>query len=215
MSATQTSLYNGALRLCGARKLASLSENNEPRRLLDAAWGSPPSDGAIKYCLEMGNWTFAARTVQLDYDPSIAPSFGFRYVFEQPTDLVRVCGIWQDEGCAVPLLQYTDERRYWYSNLQTIYVKYVSSLAQYGLDYSLWPESFVKTVEAFLANEIVLNLTQDKQRLGYVAGQWKECVSDAKSLDAAKNPTQFMPQGSWTGARMNGSSRSHYRGERF
>ena len=215
MSATQLSLYNGALRLCGARKLTSLSENTEPRRLLDAAWGSPPSDGAIKYCLEVGNWTFATRTVQMDYDPSIDPSFGFRYVFEQPEDLVRVCGIWQDEACTVPLLQYRDERRYWFASIQTIYVAFVSSLPEYGLDYSLWPEAFVKTVEAFLANEIALNLTQDKDKLGYVTQQWKSCVSEAKSRDGARQPTQFLPQGSWTGARLNGNYRSQYRGERY
>lgn len=140
--ATQLSIYNGALRILGERKLASLSENREPRRLLDAAWGAGASEGQIRLCLEMGQWTFATRTVMIDYSPSVDPPFGYRYAFDHPDDLIRTVGVFCDEYCTQPLLQYATERGYWYASQQSIYVQYVSSHASYGGDTSQWTEIF-------------------------------------------------------------------------
>ena len=67
------SIYNDALLLCGERGLASLTENTEPRRLLDQVWNN---EGVIK-CLELGQWHFAMRGVQVDYDPDLEPSYGY------------------------------------------------------------------------------------------------------------------------------------------
>lgn len=198
---SQLGLYNGALRLLKSRKLASLTENCEPRRLLDDAWGDGQNDGAVKYCLQMGQWTFATRTVQADYSPSVEPPFGFKYAFDQPDDMVRVCGIYTDPACTQPLLQYTDERRFWYADLSTIYVSYVSNGLEYGADLSLWPESFAKMVEGFLALEIAGNLSQSETLIALAEKNWKQVKIDAASLDASNKPTKFMPQGSWGRAR--------------
>lgn len=79
---TQLDIYNGALLHCGERFLASLTEQREPRRLLDRVWSS----NGVKTCLEQGQWNFAMRTIQIDYDPSIAPSFGYARAFQKPND---------------------------------------------------------------------------------------------------------------------------------
>ena len=206
--ATQLGLFNGALRLLKERKLASLSENREPRRLLDDAWGDGQTEGAVKYCLQLGQWTFATRTVQADYSPSVEPPFGYRYAFDQPEDLVRVCGIFCDPECAIPLLKYTDERHFWYADQATIYVSYVSNGLDYGADLSLWPETFAKMVEAFLATEIAGNLSQSETLIQLAAQAFKQTRLEAASLDAANKPTKFMPQGSWTRARHGDSYRN-------
>ena len=132
---SRLTLYNGGLRILGERSLLSLSENVEARRRLDTAWDG----GALKYCLEAGLWNFAMRTVELTYSPSVAPSFGMRYAFDKPDDFVRTGGIWSDESMKSPLLEYRDEGPYWFAELDTIYLSYVSNDAQYGADMSLWP----------------------------------------------------------------------------
>ena len=204
MTATKLSLYNGALRLCNERKLASLSENREPRRLLDDVWGDGgATDGSIRHCLQLGQWTFATRTALVDYSPSVEPSFGYRYAYDQPTDMVRLIGLCQDEFFKMPLLDYVDERGYWYAPLQTIYVRYTSNDEGYGLDYSLWPESFVKLVEAHLASEIIGNLTQSSSGLiDKVEKLFQRALSSAKSLDAMNTPTRFFPPGGWSRSRV-------------
>ena len=165
--ATKLDLYNGALRILKERRLASLTEAREPRRLLDDIYGDGLTSGAVPACLEMGQWTFATRSAMIDYAPSITPSFGYRYAFDQPSDMVNLCGIWSDEYMTAPLLQYRDERAYWYCDLQTIFVAYVSKDATYGGDLALWPESFSDLVQSYLAKEIAGNLTNgdDKFKL--------------------------------------------------
>lgn len=207
MAATKLSLYNGALRLLRERKLASLSENREPRRLLDDAYGDGQTEGAVKWCLEMGQWTFATRTVRADYSPSVEPDFGFRYAFDQPDDLAKVCGVFHDEYCLQPLLHYSDERHFWFCDLQTIYVKYVSNHTTYGADLSLWPETFSKLVEAYLANEIAGNLTQGDNKVLLAQKALKEAKRDARSSDAMRKPTAFPPPGAWNQSRRGFESR--------
>src|SRR5688572_9866315 len=114
MGASKIRLFNDALRLCKERKLATLTDNREGRRLLDEAWGDGSTNGSVRRCLEMGQWTFATRTQQLDYSPSVSPTFGFRYAFDYPEDFVRLAGIYEDEFCQSPLLKYSAERAYWY-----------------------------------------------------------------------------------------------------
>ncbi|MBO9380025.1 hypothetical protein GG804_24975 [Sphingomonas histidinilytica] len=206
------SLYNGALRLCEERRLASLTENREPRRLLDDAWGDGSTSGAVKHCLELGQWTFATRTGRVDYDPGIAPSFGYRYAFPKPDDFVRACAVCADEFFEDPLLQYRDERTVWFASIPTIYASWVSNGATYGADMSLWPESFAKLVEAYLANEIVRTLTQDGKVRDKVEADLVRAKASAESLDAQNRPTALMPVGGWVRAR---HGRSNYRRSRW
>jgi len=202
MAATKLGLFNGALRLCKERKLANLSESREPRRLLDEAYGDGSTDGSIRRCLEMGKWTFAMRTVRLDFSPSIEPDFGYRYAFDHPTDMVNVAAVCSDEYFNQPLTQYADERGYWYADLQTIYIRYVSNDADYGADLSLWPQVFTDMVEADLAREIVGNLTgADSDR---IEKHYKDAKARALSNDAMKKPTAFFPRGGWASARHGG-----------
>ncbi len=208
MATSKLVVYCDALRLCRERKLATLTDNREARKLLDAAWGDGSTYGSVRRCLEAGQWTFATRTAQVDYSPSITPTFGYRYAFDQPTDMMRVTGIYGDEYCRVPLLEYTDERRYWYSDLQTIFVQYVSNDASYGGDLSLWSEMFAKFVAADLAHEIVGNLTQGDGAKAEVVKEWQYWSKQASGIDGMNKPTRHLPVGSWNRAR-GGGSRDH------
>jgi hypothetical protein len=74
MSATdRLKIYNGALLLCGEKELASLSENREPRFLLDLVW----NDNGVRFCLEQAQWHFAMRSSQLRLRPGVAPDWGY------------------------------------------------------------------------------------------------------------------------------------------
>ena len=84
MAASQLGLYNAALgRHLGERTLASLTENREPRRALDAVYSE-----VLDECLEAGYWKHARRTVQLTASNSMTPQFGYNYAFDVPADSV-------------------------------------------------------------------------------------------------------------------------------
>jgi hypothetical protein len=66
---TRLGLYNDALTLhLGERRLAGITENTEPRRILDAAWDrSGQPDGGPIHCLELGYWNFATVRIARPY----------------------------------------------------------------------------------------------------------------------------------------------------
>ena len=156
MSATKLSLYNGALLECGERAIASLTEDREPRRLLDRAWDA----GVVNFCLGQGQWRFATRTVQLAASTTIEPTFGYRKAYEIPDDHIRTTSLCSDEYMNTPLLRYTTEQNYFFTDVEPIFLGYVSNGAGYGGDFSLWPEDFIEYVHAYLASKIIKKLYQ-------------------------------------------------------
>lgn len=202
-------MYNSALRLLKQSKLSSITEDIEARHLLDDAW----DDGALDYCLEAGQWQFAARTISLTYSPSVQPSFGLRYAFQKPEDLIRLICMCQDEFLEVPLTRYREDGGLWLADLDTIYVRYVSKDNAFGYDESLWTERFTQFVEAKLAMDIVRNLTVSDGVKDDVEEEYDKRKMMANSLDAQGQPTRFMPPGRWTSSRL-GNNRRYDRGSR-
>jgi hypothetical protein len=197
---TQLDLYNDALGIIGERLLANLSEGTEPRRILDQVW-----PGARNYCLEHAHWKFAQRTSKISYTPSITPAFGFTRAFEKPTDLVKLSKLCGDAFFQMPLVQVVDENGFWFTDLDDIYVSYVSNDAAYGYDYSLWPETFSLFVSTYLATRIAPRLRPTIDTRSIVL-QMNAAKEDAQAKDAVQGPTQFPPQGTWNRARRGSSS---------
>lgn len=203
MAATQLSLYNGALLILGERGLVSLAEKVEPRRTLDRVWDRDP----VKACLEEGQWKFAIRRVRQTYNPSIQPDFGYRYAFDQPSDFVRIAAISADEYFNEPLVRYEPHGGYWFADVDTIFLKYVSDDNQYGRDYSLWPKTFERYVEAYMAFESMDRLTADDKKVSKVASILAKYQSSALSKDAMAGPPKKFPTGSWVASRHYGRGR--------
>lgn len=202
MAITQLALYNEALRLIGERRLASISENREPRRVLDDVW----NDGAIDYCLEQGQWNFAMRAVEITAS-TVVPAFGFNYAFDKPNDFIRTCGVGEDESFNRPLLDMLEEVGFWFANIDTIYVRYVSNANSYGSDLQRWPKTFSKFVAAFLASEICFTITQSAEKQNFILALMNDRLRKAKSIDAMSDATTFTPQGGWSSARHGSGSR--------
>lgn len=194
------SLYNGALRLCSQRALASLSENIEARRLLDAVW----DDGAVDYCLEQGFWAFATRTVEMTANADYQPDFGFEFVFDKPEDYIKIVAICQDESFVLPLVNYVDEAEFICADIETIYFRYVSNDSAFGGNLSLWTPTFIKFVQHYLASSIIDNLSQSDQKLQQVTSMYMDSLKNARAKDAMNKPVQKFPCGSWVNARMSG-----------
>ncbi|MHB0965501.1 MAG: hypothetical protein ACYC36_03515 [Bellilinea sp.] len=198
---TRILLYNDALMLCGERFLASLSEDREPRRLLDQVWDS----NGVRYCLEQGQWQFAMRAQQIDADAAIDPQFGYNNAFDKPTDWVLTSAVCSDERFNTPLLQYSDEMGYWMADIDPIYVKYVSDDAAYGNDLTLWPATFCDYVAAYFASKVIMKLTSDKEKVAALltprTGILAQRLLIAKSRAAMTQPTSFPAQGSWVTSR--------------
>lgn len=195
---TQLTLYNGALRNLGERRLALLTENVPARHELDAVW----ADDFINDVLEKGFWNFAIRTTRQDYRTDVDPGFGYRRAFLKPDDYVRTAMLASDEYFACPLMAYADEQSYWFAEIDEIYVAYVSSDSAYGADYSKWTSSFTRFAEAYLAHRIAPVIAPAMMDAMYRLQ--KKYLVEARSRDAMNEPTKMLPQGDWVSARLGG-----------
>lgn len=201
---SKLSIYNNALtRFIGERKLSSLTEAREPRRLLDDVWDS---DG-VKTCLQEGQFNFAIRTTQMDYDTGIAPDFGYRRAFAKPSDYVRLAGICSDEYFKVPLIHYQDNAGYWFCDLDVIYVRYVSIDTDYGYDFAKWPPNFTRFVEAWFALQIAPRMAGDRTKM-VTEADVEKLLKKAKATDSQEEPPGIKPLGSWSRSRLSSRGRN-------
>lgn len=199
MSTSRLQIYNDALIMCGERTLSSLTENREPRRVLDSIWNN--GKGVIDFALEKGLWTFAARSMKYDYSPSVEPEWGYRRAFNKPTDFIRTAMVAVDEFFQQPLTRYMDEAGFWFADWDTIYVSYISNDPTYGANLGNWTQAFGLYVSGHLAARAVMKLSQDKDKQRELQVQEKKLLLEARSQDAMNMPTRFFPRGSWVNSR--------------
>ena len=196
MAGDQLTIYNDALRLTGERRLATLTDATEARRLLDDAWVDGPG-----YCLEQGEWNFAMRTMQAEFDPGITPPFGYTCAFDKPADWVRTSAVAFDDRFNVPITQYADEAEFWFADPEIIFIRYISNDPSYGLNKSKWPVTFCKFLSAYLAREIAPKLTSSKEIMDRAEKAMGFYMKRAEATNAMNLPTTFFPAGSWVRSR--------------
>ena len=205
MATSQLTLYQGALRLLGQTDLEDLDEAREPRYILDDIW----DENTRNFVLEQGLWNFAMRSAMIEDDTSITPDFGFRYAFAKPSDWVRTGIVCSDEYFRTPLTQmdFRDENGYWWSDIDPLYVQYVSNDSSYGNSLSLWPQTFVKYVEAYLAEQAAPRLFQTEEKIGVIRKLTLRRLLDARAKDGLNEGAGIFPSGSWAAARRGGWGR--------
>lgn len=201
-AAQRLAIYNGALIECGERKLARLDEPRESARTCDEIWNNRFVDDV----LGQGQWTFAMRTVKLDHDPNVTTQFGHRFAFAQPEDYIRLIAISADENLSEPLLNYEIEAGFWYTDVDPLYLRYISSDDAYGGDLSKWTPDFTRFVELYLALRIAPRLTGSKADREQIKKDLRIARTEARSSEAMEKPPGFMPRGSWVRSRSAGRS---------
>ena len=199
--ASKLEIYNNALLILGERKLSSLTEDVEPRYVLDDAY-----DRCLAVCLSASGWNFGMRTVVIDSSTTVDPDFGYTYAFLQPTDYIRTFQISDNENLYPPLQDYTHESGYWYAWVDPIYVKYLSNDAGYGMDIANWPSSFSEFVETALARRICRRITSSEEKLKLIYQLEQRMAKTAIGRDSIGDPVTFPPRGTWATSR--GAKRS-------
>ena len=200
MAATQLRLYNRALRILKERRLITLTDKQETRYLLDEVW----DEGGVRAALAKGHWNSAMRTVELQYTSSIEPDFGHSRAFIKPADWVRTSAFCSDSYFLNPIAGYADEAGYWFADIDTVYIKYVSDDASYGGDMSLWTEGFFNVVAHYFASEIQGSLTSSESKEINVDERLRKALSEAKSEDGQNEPSRYIPSGAWARSRTGG-----------
>ena len=204
MAITKLRLYNDAGLLLTEEPLASLTESNKLRRALDAVY-----DAVLQQCLEEGFWNFAMRVASIDASAGIDPAIGFQNAFEKPEDWVRTYRASDNERLDPPLVNFNDEGGIWYADCDPLFVKFVSNSVNYGLDLTLWPESYANFVAYRLAHRVHKRVTGSEPSDKFDR-EHKRARGMALSRDAADETVLLPPRGSWVNSRMSGMISRRY-----
>jgi hypothetical protein len=196
--ATQLDVYNQALLALKESTLASLTEERESRRVLDALW----TDVRLKM-IEAGFWKFAVRAVSITQDTSITPAFGYSKAFNKPSDWVKTYMVSASEYFDPPHYDWIEESSLFFSDIDPIYVRYISNASPgYGFDPGRWTGRFVEAFAFELAwraapkaagSSDTLTDSLDKQKI--------RALSSALSFEALREPIRRPPQGLWNSVR--------------
>lgn len=196
--ADRLSIYKGALRLLGPHELSALTDDRPERYQLDDAWTD-----AVNHMLHEGFWNFAIRTVELSNDEDVAPRLGYDYAFSKPTDWVRTLGISNEATFRPGFEQYEDEAGYWFADVSTLYLRYVSDDDEYGWNIGAWPLPFAKALEAYLAYEVAMAIPGDRGNRNDIFVIYQKRLRDAKIKDAVDEPVDTKPAGRLVRARFS------------
>lgn len=191
-------LYNMALQThLDSRPILTLSDARTERRALDRVWAETQ-----KYMLEQGMWNFASRAQQWMPSDTVDPAFAYQHAYEKPDDYVRLVCISDNEWLRPTLPDYSEEGDFIYADVDPIYVKYVSSDTEYGLDVGKYPPTFAAAFAAELAwrarGGVRPMSTVDTDQLAKVK---KRLLNEAKAKDAVNQPMAQIPDGRMVSAR--------------
>ena len=204
---TQLEIYNGALAFVRERPLLSLTEKREPRFAIDAIYAK-----AIQHALEMAYWKFAIRSATLSpSSPAFGSSFddsfqtadllGYDNQYSIPADCVQP---YQLSGSAQfdPLLtDYREERGYWLTQCNPLYILIVSNDVQYGMNMAVWPPTFQEYLSCYLAWKIAPGVAQARDIIDILDKTQKKLLSVAMAKSAMRGPARKAPYGSWARSR--------------
>lgn len=200
--ATKLTIYNGALLLLGEPPISSLAEDRNARYYLDKAWDN--DNGLVNYCLQQGQWYFATRSQQITYSTTIIPAYGYRYAFEIPDDFMGIYAIWTDAFFKSSLDDYQIAAGIIYTDIDTIYLQFISNASTYGGNLARWPASFARYAQAELALLVEPLITNSQSTNNKIIKAVEQRKSTAKNNDKRDKPKDTLPLGAWAQSRLWG-----------
>ena len=196
LSASWLRVYNDALGIMGLDEVVTDDDDSFRRSALDTA-----IDGSlVEFMLGDIAWNWAITSAKILQNPSLETDWGWKFSFDKPADLHRLDGVFFDEYFQRPLKTYIDEGDTFFSDVDEMYIKYVST--EHLTNPDGWDASFRKAIAGRLAKETCMKLAPDKYQV--VKDEYEERYSNAKSKDAMESPPRLIAEGSWVRARNTG-----------
>lgn len=181
MAVSKVQLYDNALLLLGQRKLTGLTEDREPRYLLDDAYDLD----ATAYCLEVTRPSFASKTAKLD-SPTTSAIHDLDSVHTLPDDFITIVGVYSDAKLDQPISRYLIEANTLVCEYDTVYLRYTSD--DHVDAFTDWSPSFTRVVSAYLAREICIKV--NPKEYDTISNLFLDRVEVVKGLEAEKEPAK-------------------------
>ena len=187
MAVTKLSLYNDALVLLGERRLASDTEDREPRYDLDSLYDF----GAVDYCLEIVKPRYSTLMTQLTGAP---PAGDSGYDFEVPlaADFIAVFdeidgkpAVYQDAREESPITRFIREGTNLLMDFEFPFVRYVKEHSDAQLPNM--PFSFGRVVSCYLARELAWKYDPDAEE--EIQTKLEQRIEASREIEVSNAPS--------------------------
>ena len=199
LSAAWLAIYNDALLILGQDKLPSGTADSPNRTRLDTTLEA----GVVEDVLEDTEWKFGVKSVEITYDLSVDPPWGWDYALQKPADLLRISGLFSDEMMRHGIKDYVDEGDYFYCGYDTIYLRYISS--DWVSSAAAWPTYFARLVAAKMAYNAAPVIAP--ALIEHARNVYFQRKDAGMGNDAVQSPPQVIQQGDWVTSRYRGGYR--------
>ena len=177
MATTKLTLYNGALLLCGLRKLSSDTENQPRRHDLDRVYDDP---SAASIFLELVKPKFALLTAKLA-SPTTPTNYDYSSEYTQPSGYVEFFELYGDGSLDQRVERYVIEGDKIACDVPTnVWLRYITDTKA----LTAWTPMFTNVVIAYLAKEIAPRLAKSKVLM--LEKKFLSRIEAAISLEGAK-----------------------------
>lgn len=201
---------NRALSKLGDARITDLDADLKAARAVSAAFDSVRDDE-----LRAHGWSFAMKRTQLAAEV-VAPSFGFSYAYQLPTDCLRLWQLGEWYWSGPDLSDYrnaegapyviegkfilTSEGRSTNGSAAPLKLRYLYRVEDTGQ----WDATFVEAFACRLAMEVCDELTQSDTKFQKVQQQYNEAIKRAMRANAVELPPEYIADDSWVTARLRG-----------
>ena len=145
---------------------------------------------AVAVALAKYPWSFATKYAVLhmaqEVDPGTEPFQKYKYVAELPEDIVGYLAAYTEKNCNM-LGAYETIGNKIYTNQQTLYLKYIGTVAE-----SAYPAEYVDWFKVFFAARLNPYLNGDMQRQQLLEAQEPVLFRAAKNIDTKRNKHQSL-----------------------
>jgi len=190
-------ICNSALVKIGAETILSLEDDSTSGKLCKLRFGS-----ALDYVTSVYPWRFArSRTVMA---PDVAsPEFGYDNKFLLPSDYLGLFIASADENLddtTTYLDAFTIEGSYLLSDETAVYLIYIRKLLTE--DLPTVSETFAEAVALYLAQDLVMKITQSDTSKAGLLQQYELFLKKAKTLDSRNDSPRALTATTFTDSRI-------------
>jgi hypothetical protein len=189
--ASKTDIGNLALMRLGGPSILSLVDTSKRPIALKTVF-----DIVLEIVLQDHPWNFAVKRDTLAR-LSAAPTFGYSYAFQLPSDCLRVLGLVGLDQNVDTTLEYKIEAQQLLTNESTAKLKYISRITDTGK----FSPRFCSALAGRLALELSYHLVKSPALQQVIAKGYEEDLRAAKGIDAQEDTPEVYAPNRWVEAR--------------
>jgi hypothetical protein len=187
---SSTEIMNSALIKLGLERIGSEDDASNRARLMKEQYAKRRDS-----LLRAHPWRFATARVELalvDPEPTAYAEAEYEYVYQLPTDCLRVIGTSLD-----PLDDWAVEDRYFLCNSSEVWIKYIKRVT----DVSKFDDNFCEVLALDLAADLAFALTQSVAREETAKAEREKALAEARSFNAQQGSVPRVVAEDWLNSR--------------